>query len=100
MKRTQDAFHVSGHARGAFKTARSRRSKSARHGDTLESCGMLHRTMYASPHFFLQSSSGLCRLEQDVGMAVSIPGSKLGQQYKNYTCASEYEVPRPLRNRK
>ena len=45
-------------------------------------------------------SSGLCRLEQDVGMAVSIPGSKLGQRYKNYTCASDYEVPRPLRNSK
>ena len=52
MKRTQDAFHVSGHARCAFRTGRSRRSKSARHGDTLESCGVLHRTMYASPSPF------------------------------------------------
>ena len=44
--------------------------------------------------------SGLCRLEQDVGMAVSIPGSKLEQRAKNYAFASYVRLQDSFRRSK
>ena len=68
MKRTQKSCALTQHrSRRACREDTQNISKRTRHGYTL---------------------SGLCRLEQDVGMAVSIPGSKLEQRAKNYAFAS------------